>query len=381
MSTDPKHSDTLQRQLGYFRERTRALGAQLFRADRLTSTLRHELEQKRRGFMLMAQLSAELRPGNTEQAFQIAARQLNSVLNMQRTLVLRAGAAGRFSLLMAHGYDAGPTASLSALDIILPPQLLDTTHPVRLTSEPAPDWLRQLAQDLLLPYFISVPVLVANKVVAVLLTGRVKEQAPFLSPLEDSDSETVQAIGGLLGAVLAQQQLHEVSYLANHDPLTGLPNKRLALDRLQQALLMGQRSGVNTALLFIDLDGFKAVNDTHGHDAGDELLRVLSRRLQDLMRLSDTVARLGGDEFIVIMPELGEPVQAEYIAKRVLTAVAEPLQIKGHRVVVGASIGIAYGRGHGDTPQALLQAADEAMYHVKHHNKNGYAVAPHRNQP
>jgi diguanylate cyclase (GGDEF)-like protein len=300
---------------------------------------------------------------------------------MQRTLVLRAGAAGRFSLLMAHGYDAGPTASLSALDIILPPQLLDTTHPVRLTSEPAPDWLRQLAQDLLLPYFISVPVLVANKVVAVLLTGRVKEQAPFLSPLEDSDSETVQAIGGLLGAVLAQQQLHEVSYLANHDPLTGLPNKRLALDRLQQALLMGQRSGVNTALLFIDLDGFKAVNDTHGHDAGDELLRVLSRRLQDLMRLSDTVARLGGDEFIVIMPELGEPVQAEYIAKRVLTAVAEPLQIKGHRVVVGASIGIAYGRGHGDTPQALLQAADEAMYHVKHHNKNGYAVAPHRNQP
>lgn len=365
----------LARQLSYFRERTHALAARLFQADRQTSLLRHELEQKRRGFALLARLSAELRPVDADQALHQVASQLGAALAMPRTLVLQPDGDGRFSVRLAYGYPAEQRAALLASPLDLPTALLDPLRPVCLNDDTGPEDMLRLAERLMLPFFVSAVVEVEHRVAAVLLGGRLKALPPFQPRLEEGDVETVQAIAGLLGAVLAQQRLREVSHMAHYDALTGLPNKRLALERLQQALWLGQRSGAVTALLFIDLDGFKAVNDQLGHDAGDELLCLLAGRLQGSVRLGDTAARLGGDEFIVLMPELDTPEPAVQMARRILAAVQQPLAIQGRDVVVGASIGIACSPAHGQTPGELLKAADRAMYEVKNRYKNGYALA------
>ncbi|HUP91493.1 MAG TPA: diguanylate cyclase [Solimonas sp.] len=172
-----------------------------------------------------------------------------------------------------------------------------------------------------------------------------------------------------------------VRYQATHDPLTELPNRALFMDRLQTALERARRSGQPCALLYVDIDGFKTVNDTHGHPAGDLLLEHISRRLRDRLRKSDTVARLGGDEFAVILEEQIEAPEAAVTAGSELCLLLRPpYELRaGLTIEVSASVGVAFyplhGAGAADEREAFIHAADKAMYRAKHLGKNQCVLA------
>jgi diguanylate cyclase (GGDEF)-like protein/PAS domain S-box-containing protein len=167
----------------------------------------------------------------------------------------------------------------------------------------------------------------------------------------------------------AEQRLEKLAY---YDFLTGLPNRLLFRERLQRAIAAGRRGQKHTALLFIDLDRFKLVNDSLGHDTGDKLLLEISRRLQDCVRGNDTVARLGGDEFTIILGDLGSAQDASHIARKVLEAIAEPIRLKGHDIVTGGSIGIAVAPQDGQDQEILIANADIAMYHAKDKGRGNF---------
>jgi diguanylate cyclase (GGDEF)-like protein len=159
-------------------------------------------------------------------------------------------------------------------------------------------------------------------------------------------------------------------FLAMHDSLTRLPNRALFFDRMHQALARASREDELVAVLFLDLDGFKAVNDQLGHSAGDHVLQIIGQRLSATLRSSDTVARLGGDEFALLATGLGEPHEAAAVARKLLSAVSEPLLIENKSVRVGVSIGISLYPHDGSKVEELLRKADTALYHVKRTGKN-----------
>lgn len=163
----------------------------------------------------------------------------------------------------------------------------------------------------------------------------------------------------------------ELTQLALHDTLTGLPNRVLLADRIDQAMLVVQEQGGCFALMFIDLDGFKPVNDAFGHHMGDQLLREVSLRLREDLRSQDTLARIGGDEFVLLV-QLQDPDDALRLAARQVGLVSQVFRVGEHDLQISASIGIAVYPGNGDTAQELLMNADAAMYHAKGTGKNGY---------
>ncbi|MGJ8668047.1 MAG: diguanylate cyclase domain-containing protein [Oceanococcus sp.] len=172
-----------------------------------------------------------------------------------------------------------------------------------------------------------------------------------------------------------ERQREEIAMLAITDELTGIPRQSIALDRLQQALSGVQRSGSKVAVLFIDLDGFKAVNDEHGHAAGDEVLRAMSKRWRASLRPSDTLARKGGDEFIVVL--VGVPVAeiALKIARKLVAAAQAPIAYQGVLLQVGCSIGVAVSPEHAQHADSLINKADIAMYAAKQAGKNQALLA------
>jgi diguanylate cyclase (GGDEF)-like protein len=184
----------------------------------------------------------------------------------------------------------------------------------------------------------------------------------------------------ILRDITERKELQErVWRQANFDPLTGIPNRLLFLDRLQQALDRARREKYHVALFFLDLDRFKEVNDTLGHEAGDELLRETARRLSRILRKTDTVARMGGDEFTVIMPRIVEPPTVSAVASRILDALAEPFTLPGGEGRISGSIGIAFFPEDGEEIATLLQHADAAMYRAKESGRNTYTFhAPGR---
>lgn len=173
----------------------------------------------------------------------------------------------------------------------------------------------------------------------------------------------------------------EIQHLAFHDALTGLPNRRLLKERLTQALGQAERHQRQLALMYLDLDHFKEVNDTLGHDGGDELLRAVAARLQEGVRATDTVARTGGDEFVVLLPEVAGQAAAEHVATHLLNALRAPLTLKGQTWQVGVSIGLALFPDAGRDAGTLQQAADQAMYTAKQSGRHRYHVfSPERQQ-
>lgn len=169
-------------------------------------------------------------------------------------------------------------------------------------------------------------------------------------------------------------QRDEIERLAHHDALTGLPTSRVARDRLRVACNLSKRTKGWIGLMFIDLDGFKAVNDTHGHDAGDHVLRIVAERLSANVRGADTAARQGGDEFIVILNEGVDAERVTQIAERLIATLGEPIDYLGVELHIGASIGIALCPAHASDPEDLFKKADLAMYSVKRTGKNGFAL-------
>jgi len=167
----------------------------------------------------------------------------------------------------------------------------------------------------------------------------------------------------------------QIRYLATHDPMTGLPVMRLAKDFLSKSMNRSRRNKNMTAVMFIDLDGFKAVNDNFGHDAGDYVLQQVANRLISCVRESDTVARVGGDEFLVIADEIHVLQDASKIAGKIIDVVSRLININGNEAVVGASIGIALYPSDSDDMDQLIKKADEAMYRIKKAGKNGFGFA------
>lgn len=176
--------------------------------------------------------------------------------------------------------------------------------------------------------------------------------------------------------ISALHQANErIQYLAFHDALTGLPNRALFGDRLDQALERAKREHQRLAVIFIDLDGFKEINDSLGHDLGDLLLREIAQRIRDrLRRGTDTVARLGGDEFVVLMEDPGNPENCVTLAAEIIEYVAAPLALRDHVVSVGASLGIAFFPEDGLDTLELMKRADLAMYAAKAGGKSTYRL-------
>ena len=184
--------------------------------------------------------------------------------------------------------------------------------------------------------------------------------------ISDELIEQARDLGNRVGVALAAQAREaQLVFRAHHDDLTGLPNRALLLERLQQELVHARRAGNQLALLFLDLDRFKSVNDTMGHDGGDQLLRVTAGRLRACVRESDTVARLGGDEFVLLLTSLPSPQQAVKLADQIMAALAQSFQIDGVECFIGASIGISMSPADGTTAEELLRHADIAMYRAK----------------
>jgi diguanylate cyclase (GGDEF)-like protein/PAS domain S-box-containing protein len=169
-----------------------------------------------------------------------------------------------------------------------------------------------------------------------------------------------------------KEREQRIQHLADHDALTGLLNRRLFEDRLQQSLNLARRNDALVAVMLIDLDGFKAVNDQFGHLMGDYVLRSVARRLRDCVRESDTVARLGGDEFVVLLAGQRSAEDSSVVAEKILSTLTEPIGAGGRRFEIGASIGISIYPRDGTTPEALIKHADAAMYRVKEAGKNRY---------
>ena len=190
--------------------------------------------------------------------------------------------------------------------------------------------------------------------------------------LDEDDMTVAQTLADVTSAYLVNAQARSdllssaahARSTALHDGLTGLPNRVLLLERIQHALMSRRRSGKLVAVLFIDLDGFKKINDTSGHKVGDDLLMAVSSRLTGVLRPGDTLARLSGDEFVVVCGDLTETGQIEGLATRLNSAVATPFDLGGPIVALSASIGIAFA-GRGNDPERLLHQADIAMYQVK----------------
>ena len=173
-----------------------------------------------------------------------------------------------------------------------------------------------------------------------------------------------------------QTKRQELEHLARHDPLTGLPNRRLFMERLDNALARAKRSQTELAVMFIDMDHFKAINDQWGHDAGDAALQWVAQQLLENTRKTDTVARLGGDEFVVLLDNQVQTDQLAMIAQKLIDSMREPWFFDGHLCSIELSMGISLYPQNGDTADALLSSADNAMYRVKSASRNNFGFAP-----
>ena len=166
----------------------------------------------------------------------------------------------------------------------------------------------------------------------------------------------------------------QLEHVAHYDPLTGLPNRVLLADRLKQAMSRSLRRGLSLAVLYLDLDGFKSVNDRFGHDFGDKLLLALTQRLKEALRDSDTISRIGGDEFVAVLADLTQEQDCQPILHRMLAAAADPLIVEGIMMQVSASIGVTFFPQDDSDAEQLLRHADQAMYQAKQAGKNRYGV-------
>ncbi|WP_052433508.1 PAS domain S-box protein [Sulfurospirillum arsenophilum] len=202
--------------------------------------------------------------------------------------------------------------------------------------------------------------------------GSIYAEMLTISAVKDSEGEIQNFVALFTDITIIKEHEKELEHLAHHDVLTSLPNRMLLWDRLSQAIAEAQRYNTYLAVLYIDLDGFKEINDTYGHSIGDELLIAVSKRIASLLRKNETVARLGGDEFVALLTDLKNPQECELILKRIIEAMSEVIVIHGIDLYISASIGISFYPDDSLNAEELILYADKAMYSAKELGKNCY---------
>lgn len=301
------------------------------------------------------------------------------------SMLLRDGEDGRFGYVAAVGYD------LSALEALrLTDAEMARSHPPRVERIRVADETAQLGREPLallrgpgrldaIRATLCVPIVVGGEARGYLNLDNYADRDAF--------GEDAHAIASAISAQVAvalqrltleadlQRERARYERLAGHDPLTGLPNRRLFQDRLERALAQVARAGGSLAVAYVDLDGFKAVNDARGHDAGDAVLATVGRRLAEAVRDQDTVARLGGDEFGVLLMDVGGADEAATVAAKLRAAICAPLELAGGDVRLDASVGVALFPDDGGDADALMRVADGAMYRVKGEGRGGVRLA------
>lgn len=190
------------------------------------------------------------------------------------------------------------------------------------------------------------------------------------SPIHDREGRILGAVIVFRDVIVSRERRMQMLHLAEHDVLTDLPNRMLLNDRLARSIALSRRYGRRLAVLFLDCDRFKHINDTLGHAVGDQVLRSIAKRLATCVRESDTVSRHGGDEFLILLSEVDHRDDAGLIAEKIVTSVAEPHRVLGHELQLTASVGIALYPEDGQDAQTLIMRADTAMYHVKNTGRN-----------
>lgn len=195
-----------------------------------------------------------------------------------------------------------------------------------------------------------------------------------ITTIKNYNDEIVYHLAVFSDISVRKEAEEKIRYFALNDPLTKIPNRNFFEETLKQASRKHKRRPEQLALLFLDLDGFKPINDTYGHNVGDEVLTEFALRLQAAVREGDFIARLGGDEFIVMMSDIGNKAEAENVAQRCLNIVQKPFEIDVYTVSVGVSIGVAFADEVSSDPHALLSLADQRMYKAKKNGKNSYIM-------
>ncbi len=239
-------------------------------------------------------------------------------------------------------------------------------------------WVRELGRSHLMSHGI------AEQTIGVMqdITEQKKSEEEIIKARDTLEQQVVERTRELANTVKQlkmeieerEKIAAELNFLANHDALTGLPSLRLCKDRLDQSLAEARRKRQTSAVMFLDLDGFKEINDRHGHEFGDRVLKAIAGRITGEIRETDTVARIGGDEFVIILSSLPESAIANRIATSLVQCIAQPLQVSGIEVEVSVSIGISLYPDHGVTAEELIRSADKAMYQIKREGKNGFGL-------
>jgi diguanylate cyclase (GGDEF)-like protein/PAS domain S-box-containing protein len=207
-----------------------------------------------------------------------------------------------------------------------------------------------------------------------ILTGVTEVFLTVKLPLRREDG-SIYALCGISTDITERKDIEEhMQHMAQYDALTHLPNRALFNDRLQQAIAAAQRNKARLALMFIDLDKFKPVNDTYGHGVGDLLLKEVALRIQNCLRESDTAARIGGDEFVILLPAIETKQDAGKVGDKILHALNQPFELAGHTLKISASIGVAVYPEHGNNEKLLVKNADLAMYHAKENGRNNVKI-------
>jgi diguanylate cyclase (GGDEF)-like protein len=216
------------------------------------------------------------------------------------------------------------------------------------------------------PCWLGVPLNSKNGTIGALIVKSI----PGGERYTERDKELLQYVCAQVATAIERKQLHaRLQRMAQYDQLTQLPNRELLRDRLKASLELARADSGRMALLYVDLDRFKNVNDTHGHAVGDMLLQAVANRLKGCVRETDTVARIGGDEFVVLLHSIQAAEDADSVAGKILQILAQPLRLDGHSLNIQVSIGVAHYPEHGTEEKQLFRHADEAMYTAKrrHH--------------
>lgn len=203
--------------------------------------------------------------------------------------------------------------------------------------------------------------------------GQIYAQRLSITAVHDTDSGLSPYYVAFTSDITeSKRQQQQLERMAHYDALTDIPNRVLFADRLRQAIAHARRNQNELALAYLDIDGFKDINDMHGHETGDQLLIAVARRWRAILQESDTLARLGGDEFVAVLSDLKNPNECEAVLSRLLTAAATPFEIGTHTLQISASLGAALFPHDGEDSETLMRHADQAMYHAKQYGKNRY---------